>query len=233
MDSVKLLDRTDIKFMFHIELLPEILYSALKDYKVLTIAGLRYGHYETIYYDTPEYEMYTNHHNGKLNRYKIRFRRYVDSDLNFFEIKFKNNKGRTKKTRIVYNSDEFKISGDSQLLLEKKTNYQAEALKQAIQVNYNRITLVSKRFSERVTIDFGMTDIYKDQKHELPNLVIVEIKQDSTQKSPFIDLMKQKRIPSSSMSKYCLGVATCIPEIKTNQFKYKLQYVNKLCNANA
>ena len=40
------------------------------------------------------------HQNKKLNRYKIRQREYLISDISFFEIKFKSNKGRTIKKRI-------------------------------------------------------------------------------------------------------------------------------------
>jgi len=233
MDGVRLLDRVDIKFMFNLEQLPEILSLSAPYYKALTIAGMRFGHYETRYFDTPDYEMYTKHHNGKLNRYKIRFRTYVDSDLNFFEIKFKTNTGRTKKLRIKNNSNEFQIDGDSKRLLENKTNYQANSLQQAIQVNYNRITLVSKNCTERLTLDFGMTDIYNHHCHDLPNLVIAEVKQDRAQNSPFIELMKSKHIGNSALSKYCLGVASCIPNVKTNQFKSKLLHVNKLCYSNS
>lgn len=232
MDEVRLLDRVDIKYMFNINQLAEILALSMPFYRVLTISGLRYGRYETRYFDTPDYEMYTKHHNGKLNRYKVRFRTYVDSNLNFFEIKFKTNTGRTQKSRIKYESKEFKIDGESELLLEKKTNYYGKALNEAIQINYNRITLVNKNKTERLTIDFGMTTIYKDSEQEIPNLVIAEVKQDKAQNSAFIELMKSKHISTTSMSKYCLGIASCVQEVKTNQFKSKLLYVNKLCNSN-
>ena len=81
-------------------------------YKVLTISGLRQGRYETRYFDTADYEMYTKHHNGKLNRYKVRFRTYVDSEMNFFEVKFKTNTGRTRKSRVKCELHEFNIEGN-------------------------------------------------------------------------------------------------------------------------
>lgn len=233
MDEVRLLDRVDVKFMFHIHQLPEILTLAMPYYKVLTISGLRQGRYETRYLDTANYEMYTKHHNGKLNRYKVRFRTYVDSGMNFFEVKFKTNTGRTRKSRVKCELHEFNIEGNSQLLLETETHYPAGLLREVIQINYNRITLVNKNMTERLTIDFGMTNIYKDNEHEIPNLVIAEVKQDKVQDSAFIQLMKLKRISETSMSKYCLGIANCVHEVKTNQFKSKLLYVNKLCNSNA
>jgi len=232
MDEVRLLDRVDVKYLFHVNQLAEVLALSVPYYRILTISGLRYGKYETRYFDTPDYEMYTNHHNGKLNRYKIRFRTYVESNLNFFEIKFKTNTGRTRKSRIKYESQDFKIVGDSQVLLEQTTNYYAKALNEAIQINYNRITLVNRDKTERLTIDFNITDIYQNTQYKHPNLVIAEVKQDKAQRSAFIELMKSKHISTTSMSKYCLGIANCVQDVKINQFKSKLLYVNKLCNPN-
>lgn len=229
MDSVQLLDRTDIKFMFNLDLLPEILRRSKSDYRVLTISGRRYGRYETRYFDTSDFELYNMHHNGKLNRYKIRFRRYVDSDIDFFEIKFKTNTGRTQKSRIKFKSKEFCITGDLKELLECKTTYSADALREAVQVNYKRITLVNNNMTERLTIDFGMTDIYKQESYDLPDLVIAEVKQDGAQNSPFLQLMREMRIEDSALSKYCLGVANCVPDVKRNQFKPKLMQIDKLC----
>ena len=92
MDGVRLLDRLDTKFTFNRTLLTGILEEMMKDYSILDIEGRRVSRYETIYFDTPEHLFYLHHHNGKLNRYKIRFRKYVDSGDTFFEIKLKNNR---------------------------------------------------------------------------------------------------------------------------------------------
>jgi hypothetical protein len=93
MDGVKLMDRTDQKFIFHISKLPDLLRAVQQNYRALEVSGTRMSRYETLYFDTPEYTLFTQHHNGKTNRYKIRMRRYVESDLQFFEVKHKNNKG--------------------------------------------------------------------------------------------------------------------------------------------
>lgn len=39
---------------------------------------------------------YHDHHNGKLNRFKIRQREYMDTKTSFLEVKFKNNQRRTQ-----------------------------------------------------------------------------------------------------------------------------------------
>ncbi len=233
MSEVKLLDRTDTKFTFHISRLPEILSIASSGYKVLTINGNRFARYETRYYDTPDYEMFIKHHNGKLNRNKVRFRTYLDSGLHYFEVKFKTNKGRTVKSRVKREINDYSISEKAQQLLEKKTLYNPEQLCEAIRIYYNRITLVSKNLTERLTIDFDLKYRKNDEVKSYPEMVIAEVKQDKSAHSHFVILMNEYKIRDISMSKYCLGIASLVKNIKKNNFKPKITYVNKLCNSNS
>src|ERR1051326_3393647 len=87
MDNVKLMNRTDTKFLFNIKYLPEILDEVKDHYRILEVEGKRLSRYETLYYDTEEFEMYKAHHQGRLNRFKIRHRTYVESSLGFLEVK--------------------------------------------------------------------------------------------------------------------------------------------------
>src|ERR1700749_1249511 len=103
MDRVKLMNRTDTKFTFTSAQLEMVLSEVLENYFILEVDGKRISRYRTLYYDTFNYNLYTKHHNGELNGYKIRHRTYVESEIGFLEIKFKNNKGRTIKDRIRQN----------------------------------------------------------------------------------------------------------------------------------
>jgi hypothetical protein len=80
MDSVKLQNRIDTKFMFRENILPSVLEKMNDYYYVLDIKGLRYNHYETLYFDTKDFDLYLRHHNGRVNRYKFRARKYVESN---------------------------------------------------------------------------------------------------------------------------------------------------------
>jgi hypothetical protein len=233
MNKVKLLDRMDKKFMFNSCYLEDILKIASKDYYILEIDGKRFAGYETTYFDTPNYEMYTLHHNGKQNRYKVRFRTYIDSGLNFFEVKFKTNKGRTKKSRVQLPEKDHSLTGVVEALLVKKTPYESSALVPAIQVNYNRITLVNKNMTERLTIDFDLNYSLDNKNVGYPSLIIAEVKQDRSEGSPFIDIMQEKRVKNVSISKYCLGIASLAQNVKTNNFKPKIRYVNQLFSKTA
>lgn len=233
MKSVKLLDRLDKKYTFPAFRLNEILEHLKHSYKILEIEGLRYARYETRYFDTPDFEMYTRHHNRKLNRYKVRFRTYLDSGLHFFEVKFKTNKGRTIKKRCLLNTAGYEITGEAETLLLKRSPYQPQQLQEAIRVYYNRITLVSNDLKERVTIDTELAYQMNDRSTAFPNMIIAEVKQDKSGASNFIHLMNELRIKDISISKYCLGIASLAKNIKTNNFKIKILHVKKLCSASA
>ena len=157
MDNVKLMDRVETKFIVPLNLIPKILQEAKNFYKILEINNERLNSYETLYYDSENLDLYHAHQTGKLNRYKIRFRKYVESNLSFFEIKLKTNRGRTLKTRIEQpNIFEESLNLEKTVFLEKTTPLQADNLKGNVKVNYQRITLVNKTSKERLTMDLNL-----------------------------------------------------------------------------
>ncbi|MCF0207422.1 MAG: VTC domain-containing protein, partial [Bacteroidales bacterium] len=107
MGKVKLMNRIDTKYLVTTEMLVDILSLIKDEYFVQSKNGTRISGYNTLYYDTPDLQMYLAHHNRKLNRQKLRARIYTDSNLAFCEIKNKNNKGRTKKKRVEMPVGEF------------------------------------------------------------------------------------------------------------------------------
>lgn len=229
MDNVKLLDRTDTKFIFHKKRLPEIIKSMQNDYKILTIQNLFANDYETLYFDTKSFALYLSHHNGKLNRYKVRYRKYINSNLHFFEIKLKNNKDRTIKKRIKQGYIELVIKDSAKEFLEDITHLSADSLKPVLWVNYSRYTFVSTSLGERLTIDTDLTfkNEYGEKRYD--SLVIAEVKQDKTSlSSPFLKIMDQYGIKSNSISKYCLGITQLCPLVKKNNFKPKLLILDKI-----
>lgn len=227
MDSVKLMDRTDTKFIFRIDQLPELLSQLKNDYNILDISGNRISRYESLYFDTKNFDLFYNHHRGKPGRFKIRFRKYVESELNFFEVKFKNNKGRTIKDRVKQKQIDGKIQDNAEELLLHKTPLKTESLEAKIWVNYSRITFVNKHSPERVTIDLNLTFKNDDQNKTIENLVIAEVKQDKAVASAFLKLMKKYHIREGSISKYCYGVISLFEKIKHNNFKPSLILIKK------
>ncbi|MGZ4054960.1 MAG: polyphosphate polymerase domain-containing protein [Bacteroidia bacterium] len=228
MDSVALMNRTDTKYIFRFDKLEGYLKRLLPYYRILEVNKVRSSKYETLYFDTPDFQMYRDHHRGKLNRYKIRHRIYVDSDLHFFEIKFKNNKGRTIKSRIRREKINSVITDTAEKFLTEKTNFSAQNLVPKLWSNCSRITLVNRYSKERLTLDINLQFKNDEIEKNLPNIVIAEVKQEKLAASPFIKLMKEERVKQGSISKYCYGVIFLYNEIKSNNFRSNLHFINKI-----
>jgi hypothetical protein len=231
MDSVKLMNRVDTKYMFLIDQLPGILNDLQPEFRVLEVNSTRLSRYETLYFDTDEHKLYLDHHNGRMNRFKVRKRRYLESGLSFFEIKTKNNKGRTQKERIRQKENPETISGKSAKLLMEVTELSPEMIKPALWILFSRITLVNKQLTVRLTIDVGLRYRLGEKQKSYPELVIAELKQDFSAKSPFNKIMHKYHILDTSISKYCLGIISLNENIKHNNFKPKLLRLNKLTHA--
>ena len=229
MESVKLMNRTDAKFLIPLKTLPAILEDLRPHYRLLEVNGHRLADYETLYFDTDTLQLYHEHQSGRLNRYKIRQRNYVQSNLIFTEVKFKNNKGRTIKTRVRQqqlpgNELEENVLG----FLMQKTPFDPADLQPVLWVDYTRLTLVSRSTSERLTLDLNLTfrDDHLQKSYE--KVVVAEVKQESLKHSFFLDLMKQYKLREGAISKYCLGIMSLYKNVKQNRFKLKFNHLQKI-----
>jgi len=231
MEKLSLQNRTDTKFMLPEGYLPMLLEKLSADYDILDVEGMRINRYETYYLDTSSFRFYFDHHNGKLNRYKIRFRKYPDNDLCFLEIKEKNNKGRTLKTRISVEKESDFVTGDAALFLQQHTPLKAADLKYNVSIFFRRITLISRQSQERLTFDTGMEFQKGDERFVPPPMLIAELKQEKTGPSDFTRMMKRMHIRESSLSKYCYAMLCLFPELKHNNFKPALLQINRLTHA--
>lgn len=229
--QIELLNRKDTKFVFSVEKLPKILNVLQSYYSVLKIETNRIFNYESMYFDTNEYTLYNEHHNGKLNRYKVRYRRYIETDTCFFEIKFKSNTGRTIKKRIQDLFINTTIEGQGIEFIEQNTPYLAKNFEPKLLVFYKRITLASIKRQERFTIDIGLDYFNFENQAGWPKLAIAEVKQDRVAlASPVFRIFKENKIRQMGMSKYCVGIVGTDCPVKKNRFKPKLLMINKILN---
>ena len=185
MSGVKLMNRTDTKFVTTLPKLEQLLQMAKGDYYVQEIDGERNMLYDTTYFDTLGFDMYRQHQSGYARRQKIRFRTYVSSHLQFMEVKTKNNHGRTKKKRIEV--------GDMDLTDPTKRDFLAETLRfdvdqlQAHTHNFfHRVTLVNNAKTERLTIDTQLQfhNLLTGDDRDMGPLVIIELKRDGLVSRP-------------------------------------------------
>ena len=230
MNSVSLLKRIDTKFLTTESKLLEVLPLLNNDYRILEIEDLRLMNYATLYFDTEDLKSYTEHHNGKAKRQKIRMRKYIDSDLCFIEIKEKQNSGMTNKTRCTIGDLEPILSEKSKEFI-KKTTKKDLVLKPVLYNYFQRFTLVNTQRSERVTIDSCLNYKTNDATKALQNIVVIEVKQEKQNvQTPIYKALKANKIWTSSFSKYCIGVANLVEGIKANRFKELNLKINKLTN---
>lgn len=227
--NAALMDRVDTKYLIPIEHLQPLLKKLLPHYSALEIDKKRVFTYHNTYFDTEQYDFYYDHHQGKLNRYKVRHRNYVDSKRGFLEVKFKNNKGRTIKSRIESTCANVTDSAQKTFLGEK-LDERFSSLKAAQWGAYERIALANEKCGERLTLDMNLTFQSMDESTRVsfPTFFIAELKQNKHDlQSPFAQEMSKMGIRPNKFSKYCMGCAVISPMLKQNHFKPLITMINK------
>lgn len=232
MASVRLMNRTDTKYLTTAGDLYTLLSQMQPYYYVQEISGSRMSKYETVYLDTQESAMYLAHQNGHQPRKKIRIRHYIDTHQTFLEIKNKNNKGRTLKERILLPVADAATSPQTALFIREKAEFQMQELSPCLESRFQRITLVNKEMTERLTIDVRLQfhNLRTSNRQQMEDLVIIELKQEKSADSIAKKLLCDLHIRSRGLSKYCLGAILTNPTLKQNRFKSKLIQINKLTN---
>ena len=245
MNDVRLLNRTDTKFVTTVPMLRRLLVMAQNDYFAQVIDGESIAPYYTVYFDTDDCAMYQKHESGHTNRQKLRIRSYVNSGLNFLEVKTKNNRGRTKKKRVSIDSfdplhpqhdilfrrqnEEFVAYDD---FLRSCLHYDPTTLTEQLENRFDRITLVNKGKTERLTIDLNLRfhNIVTDDFRFMDDVVIIELKRDGRVPSPILALLQELRIKPHGFSKYCIGSAFTNPNLRRNRIKPRLHDIEKILN---
>ncbi len=232
MSGIKLMNRTDTKFVTSKHKLAELLELAQGKYYAQQIDGQRIANYRTTYWDTPEHLFYLEHHNGRAPRQKIRIRTYMDSDMTFLEVKTKNNHGRTKKKRITVPSQELPdvLEAGGSAFIQGLTGQTFDDILPTVQNQFQRITLVNYGKTERLTIDFNVRfhNYETEADAQTGDLVIIELKRDGNVYSPILELLRQVRVKPHGFSKYCIGSAMTNGRLKNNNFKFKMITLTKL-----
>ncbi len=228
MDRVRLLNRTDKKYLMNAEMLNTFLRPLANYYFVLEHIEKRILHYETQYFDTKELDLYAMHLHGQGRRYKVRRRFYSDSKIRFFELKTRTNQGKTEKQRILTPDNNSQLREEEIELLQNELPFAPELLKPTLLTGYDRITLVNKTHNERVTIDLSLNFEQDGEKTEMQNLVIVEVKQAEKALTPALEALRDLRQKPGGISKYCLGLISTLPKLPFNRFKPLLLKIDKL-----
>lgn len=157
--AVRLMNRVDTKYLVDEALCMDLLERAADQYYVQIIDDCRACRYATLYYDTPQWDMYHLHHNRRLTRQKIRTRTYVETGVTYLEVKNKSNKGRTHKRRMALDRSLFAAAATDTAaadFLRREARYAPETLSPSLATRFVRVTLVNHAMTERLTIDFDL-----------------------------------------------------------------------------
>lgn len=229
LESMALMDRVDTKYLLTEAQLTGFLPALSAHYRVLEINQVRLSAYETVYFDTPDFALYRRHHDGRPNRYKVRGRRYADTNTAFMEVKFKTRLDRTLKHRVPTRGLTTTITPEVNSFLGCEIPVDPHTLLPILANSFFRLTLAGRQHPERVTIDLGLQFTRDGWTVALPGLVVAEVKRAGAhRRSPFLELMRAAHCQPTGFSKYCVGVALLYPEVKHNQFKPLLRRVAAL-----
>jgi len=232
MDSIKLMNRVEAKFLFNVKRLPGLLDRLSGIYKILEIEHIRSFPYITTYLDTSEFLFYNQQLTGKLARHKVRYRKYESSGMSFLEVKRRTNKNRTIKWRIENSLIEDIPDENAIDFIRGFIPGKALDLKPVLVNSFSRITLAGIDLKERITMDFNLKYSGPEGNiSELPFLAIAELKKEGySGNSPFANVLKQNGIRPTGFSKYCIGNALLREMSRKNMLKPKFLLINKIEN---
>ncbi len=230
MEHASLQSRREAKFLLNAEQAYDFMSHLPDSYRIFEINGTRVQRYSTTYYDSPDLNLYLDHHNGRKPRFKVRTRSYIGSDLTFLEVKEKQNTGRTIKHRLQTENLITRLGSDLKEFFSSCLPYDYTGYKPVLINEYQRITLVSTHYPERITLDLnlkyhqGSTDIM------LPDIVIIELKRGGEQTGSYAyKYLSDMRIRPKGFSKYCIGISLLYGDfIKNNSFRMTLRFLHKM-----
>jgi hypothetical protein len=229
LDEVSLLNRIDSKYLLNKNSLDLILPFISKNYKVLEIGNNRIFTYENNYFDTQNLQFYHDHHNGYLNRIKVRSRKYLETGSCFFEIKKKEKVSRTNKIRVFTNEIVSELGEKYLASIQKMTRKDISGMHLVLKNNFNRITFVNHSFTERMTLDFNISFSDDNTKKDMKDIFVLEIKQSkSNSHSSIENIIKNNHFRQQGFSKYIYGILSLKSGIKKNNFLPLLKTIEKL-----
>ena len=226
--AVSLPHRVETKFLLRESRLPELLRMLAGDYLRLQIGHQHSFRYTTNYFDTGDARLYLDHHNGYLRRMKVRCRRYDATGQCFFEIKQKVNAQRSDKMRFAVAGLMEDILTAEQAAEIHYPRLAAQSLCYSLTSAFRRSSFCDTAFTERMTIDTGITACNDRDARAFPGLALVEIKQNFfSRSSTAMKALQRVGAIHSPFSKYALGKALLHPELKRNNFKPLLSLLTK------
>lgn len=211
-----LMSRIDRKYFVPADVLAELLPRVGGGPRALQIDGLRTFRYDTVYFDSPGFDLYRQHVQRRRHRFKVRTRLYRDSGDCRLEVKSKGLRELTVKQRIPHDPDlRLVLDSSDHRFINSITRTSAASLHPVLETRYCRTTLSDG--DHRITLDQKLEWIGAGQRIEGPADVLVETK--SPGGAGDLDRMLLSRaIRPHAVSKYCLAASLIYPRLRGNDW---------------
>ena len=218
-DRAELTTRRDRKYLVPVDRVADLVEQLRPHVRVLDIDGRRSFAYDTHYFDSPALASYLDTARRRPFRYKIRTRHYVDSDLQWFEVKQRSRRGITVKQRWAFDDGPHAF-GARELAIVADTlgpDVAVADLDEQLVTRFARTTALIDD-EARMTIDLGVhfATPTADRSRSLRH-AIVETK--TTGRPCVADrLLWRMRIRPAKVSKYGTGLASLRPDLPANRW---------------
>lgn len=220
--TAALLTRVDRKYVLTSAEADAFVLGLPRDARVLDIHGRRRFGYLSTYFDTAGLDCFLGTAHRRRHRFKVRTRRYVDTDQQFLEVKTRRG-GYTVKRRVAWEQPIRHLDGGAREFVAEALGGDRirldEELEPVLDVTYTRSTFLMPDGAARATLDTHLTWSDRQTGHErsADGLVIVETKSSAGASVADRVLWGRGHRPVS-MSKYATGLATLRPELPHNRW---------------
>ncbi len=244
-DLAALQTRVDRKYLVFAHELVDLFQVDDLNARVLEVDGRRQFGYTSTYFDTPSVDCYLNAARSRPNRFKVRTRTYLDSDIHYLEIKTRARGRKTKKTRHRATlEDHANVTPANQRLIAEtldaefrgRTMLDCEATVAALQstltTHYSRTTLLvgpqtlgagAAGEPSRATIDTSLAfSAPGTQLRSHPDLAIIETKTAGAP-SPIDRLLWRSGHRPTKISKFGAGLALFRPDLPATKWNRALR----------
>ena len=194
--------RADTKFILSEASLVELSTALAKEFTAVGPPDL----YQTLYFDTAGLNLFHAHRCGRRLRHKIRIRNHPERGRTFLEIKTRKNEFLTIKTRQNHPFNAPVLADKDIEFIRAHTGLVSEVLPQ-VWTRYRRLTLLSLRTQERLTIDMELCVGRGETSQSFKQMAIVEVKQAAySRHTPVMEALRNIGYRPAWASKYCMAI---------------------------
>jgi hypothetical protein len=234
-----LLRRRDNKYLLDAQQLALVLSALEPSCDLLDIDGRYRFRYESLYLDTEDRHCFRDHNQSRRHRLKLRFRRYADTLQTYFEVKLKDRGNQTQKYRqrmpsATLTGADAVLTPDLRRYLDSQLQRHPHRLDVApyglsMQVDYERVTLVSKVEPVRITLDNRLRFIRGGRTFDAGDgLWIMEVKSERGRSDVDRLLLAHRVRTVPRCSKYCVGLMLTSDTPRASRFTATANLIRRM-----